>query len=358
MTSNVAPFPARPTRPAARRRVHLLAVLLVTVAFVVGGAAVLAAVGSLTWDVTAFAAPADPPAAPVDTGSVTPVDTGGGAGAPDVAPVLPDESGDEAPAEPDTSEDDTAPPDTDTDATDGSEDHGDGADASEDDATGLDDGDAHETSGDAPETSDDAEDASPEEPALSVTQVQEKLRAYGFLIGAADGTAGQQTTAAVMAFQKVNGLAVDGVVGPATTAALLEGSAEPSLRGGPADRIEVDLDAQLLHLIEGGQRTVTLKVSSGNGEAYRGGAARANTPVGDFVVQRRIHGLRQAELGTLYDPLYFHRGFAIHGSPSVPAYPASHGCVRVTIADAAWLIQRIPDGMPVQLYGGTHVFTP
>ncbi|MEX2503464.1 MAG: L,D-transpeptidase [Egicoccus sp.] len=76
------------------------------------------------------------------------------------------------------------------------------------------------------------------------------------------------------------------------------------------------------------------------------------------MVERRVHGVRKAALGTLYDPLYFYRGFAIHGSGSVPAYPASHGCVRVSMADAAWLIERIPDGMPVQLYGGTHVFTP
>ena len=31
----------------------------------------------------------------------------------------------------------------------------------------------------------------------------------------------------------------------------------------------------------------------------------------------------------LWYPMYFLRGFAIHGYPSVPAYPASHGCVRI-----------------------------
>ena len=31
----------------------------------------------------------------------------------------------------------------------------------------------------------------------------------------------------------------------------------------------------------------------------------------------------------LWYPLYFKGGFAIHGYPSVPAYPASHGCVRI-----------------------------
>ena len=197
-------------------------------------------------------------------------------------------------------------------------------------------------------------------PTMSTAQVQEHLRTYGFLVGPADGELGQQTVAAIMAFQRVNGLAVDGVVGPMTVAALEAGSAEPVLVGGPADRIEVDLDRQLLHLVEGGARVVTLQVSSGNGEAYTNasGTALARTPVGQFVVERRIHGERVAALGVLYDPLYFHGGFAIHGSPSVPPWPASHGCVRVTRGDAAWLIQRVPDGMPVHVYGGTHVFTP
>jgi N-acetylmuramoyl-L-alanine amidase len=31
----------------------------------------------------------------------------------------------------------------------------------------------------------------------------------------------------------------------------------------------------------------------------------------------------------LWYPMYFKGGFAIHGYPSVPAYPASHGCVRI-----------------------------
>ncbi|MEX2503463.1 MAG: peptidoglycan-binding domain-containing protein [Egicoccus sp.] len=107
-----------------------------------------------------------------------------------------------------------------------------------------------------------------DEPTLTIGEVQERLRGYGFLIGAADGTAGQQTTAAIMAFQRVNGLSVDGVVGPATTAALLAGTVDPVLNGGPDDRIEIDLDRQLLHLVEAGARTATLQVSSGSGQVH------------------------------------------------------------------------------------------
>jgi peptidoglycan hydrolase-like protein with peptidoglycan-binding domain len=201
----------------------------------------------------------------------------------------------------------------------------------------------------------------PEPPELTTVGVQQRLRRLGYLIGPANGDAGQQTKAAVMAFQRVQGLEVDGVVGPVTAEALRDDPIEPTLAGGPDDRIEVDLDRQLVHVIEDGDRRATLHASSGSGIEYvasSGNETTARTPVGEFVVERRIPGVREANLGVLHDPVYFHRGFAIHGSPSVPVQPASLGCVRITIADGAWLIDHVSDGMPVHLYGGEHVYTP
>jgi hypothetical protein len=214
-----------------------------------------------------------------------------------------------------------------------------------------------------PEPGSASEPDEPEAPApapVDLVAVQQRLKELGYLLGAADGVEGQQTVAAIMAFQRVNGLAVDGVVGPQTLAAL-EAPVAPELRGGPATRIEVDLTRQLAHVVRDGTRVVTLQISSGNGEPYpsaSGGTAYARTPVGEFRIERRIVGVRESRLGTMYDPLYFHGGYAIHGSNSVPPYPASHGCIRVTRADGRWLISNVADGTPVHLHGGTHVFTP
>lgn len=35
--------------------------------------------------------------------------------------------------------------------------------------------------------------------------------------------------------------------------------------------------------------------------------------------------------------MYFHKGYALHGSDDMPGFRASHGCVRLFIRDAKWL---------------------
>jgi peptidoglycan hydrolase-like protein with peptidoglycan-binding domain len=202
--------------------------------------------------------------------------------------------------------------------------------------------------------------AAPAAPSYDVVAMQKQLSELGYYLGAADGKRGPALRSAVMAFQKVQGLGADGTIGPATLAAL-KAPKKPSLRASsPANRVEVDLTKQVLYVVKGGAISRILPVSSGNGASYtqkNGSKARSLTPTGWYKIQRRIVGERKADLGTLYDPQYFYRGWAIHGSNSVPAYPASHGCVRVTRADAKWLLGAIGNGMSVYLYGGTHTFT-
>ena len=191
-----------------------------------------------------------------------------------------------------------------------------------------------------------------------VVAVQRQLADLGYYLGPADGRRGGALRSAVMAFQKVQGLGVDGTVGASTLQALAAPK-KPVLKGGPSNRIEVDLTKQVLYVVKGGAVLRILPVSSGNGATYEqkdGSKARALTPTGHYRIQRRIVGVREADLGTLYDPQYFYRGWAIHGSNSVPAREASHGCVRVTRADAKWLLKHMTIGMPVHLYGGRYTF--
>jgi L,D-transpeptidase ErfK/SrfK len=46
--------------------------------------------------------------------------------------------------------------------------------------------------------------------------------------------------------------------------------------------------------------------------------------------------------------MFFHGGYALHGSYEVPGYNASHGCVRILVPDAEWLNEDFTDiGTPV-----------
>ncbi|MCW2707784.1 MAG: heavy metal translocating P-type ATPase [Frankiales bacterium] len=200
---------------------------------------------------------------------------------------------------------------------------------------------------------------SPARPSYDVKSIQRQLAGL-FYLGPIDGEAGAGFASAVAAFQKVNGLYGDGVVGKKTLAALKSPAALPKLKGsGSGVRVEVDLTRQVLYLVKDNRISEVLAVSSGSGAHYftkSGHRATALTPVGHYVIQRRIVGVRVADLGTLYDPEYFYKGWAIHGSGSVPGYPASHGCIRVSRANGTWLLGQIGVGTHVYVYGGTHVF--
>jgi lipoprotein-anchoring transpeptidase ErfK/SrfK len=187
-----------------------------------------------------------------------------------------------------------------------------------------------------------------------VAALQARLVELGYWLGTPDGTYGQLTRQAVMAFQKAQGLGRDGVAGPATLAAL-PSATRPAPREPGGSHLEIDLDRQLLLVVQDGQTLWALNTSTGNGEAYAapgGGAAVATTPRGSFTIQREIDGLREAPLGTLYRPKYFHGGIAIHGSGSIPAQPASHGCARLTNAamDLLWSSGVAALGAPVLVY--------
>jgi lipoprotein-anchoring transpeptidase ErfK/SrfK len=54
--------------------------------------------------------------------------------------------------------------------------------------------------------------------------------------------------------------------------------------------------------------------------------------------------------GPRYKPCYLRGLLAIHGYPSVPAWPASHGCVRVTLWDMDELYPLISVGLKVYVF--------
>ena len=74
------------------------------------------------------------------------------------------------------------------------------------------------------------------------------------------------------------------------------------------------------------------------------------TPPGHYHVYAKIPVWHQSALGWLYKPCYVVRGIAIHGEDSVPVYPGSHGCIRVTPAEMNVLYPELPLGLRVDVY--------
>ena len=191
----------------------------------------------------------------------------------------------------------------------------------------------------------------------AVAQVQRRLQELSYFLPTVDGTFGSGTQQAVWALQKAAGLDRDGVVGPATRAALVAG-VRPQPRSTAGRALEVDLDEQLVLAVQDGQVVATINASSGSGARYQalGRDHTAYTPTGDFTVVREINGMHDStlELGQMYRPKYFRGGWAIHGSPSVPPWPASHGCVRVSNDAISWIWDQFgaPLGTPILVYGG------
>jgi uncharacterized protein (TIGR02594 family) len=60
-----------------------------------------------------------------------------------------------------------------------------------------------------------------------VLDLQDQLERLGYVLGKVDGHFGDRTEEAVVAFQRVNGLTVDGIAGPATWAALAKAEPRP-----------------------------------------------------------------------------------------------------------------------------------
>jgi peptidoglycan hydrolase-like protein with peptidoglycan-binding domain len=175
-----------------------------------------------------------------------------------------------------------------------------------------------------------------------VRSLQRRLHGLGYDVGAMDGNFGPQTFHGVVAFQKVNNLGRDGIVGH-NTWAMVDRPLIPKPRYHHAGlAVEVRLDKQVLFLTRAGKVVRIFDASTGT--------ASTPTPQGNFTDIRQIDGWRQSHLGLLWRPHYFYAGYAIHGSRSVPNYPASHGCVRVTIEamNRLWTVMRT--GMPVHNY--------
>jgi len=171
----------------------------------------------------------------------------------------------------------------------------------------------------------------------SVRILERRLAQLHYLLRGVDSFYSYDTVDAVVAFEKVNGLARTGRVTPSVWRRLqIARIPRPRYRFG--HHIEVDKTRQVLFEVGHGVVVRVVHVSTG---------ATGNTPVGRWRIYSKVPGTLPTGM---FDSNFFLRGFAIHGYPSVPTYPASHGCVRTPLWAAPILFASSYYGETIYIY--------
>jgi peptidoglycan hydrolase-like protein with peptidoglycan-binding domain len=197
-----------------------------------------------------------------------------------------------------------------------------------------------------------------------VQAYQQRLADLHFDPGTVDGNYGEDTTYAVETLQKILGTDPNGTIGePERVALMTFRYPDPLQADGEANRTEIDVTKQVLTLYEHHQVRLITTTSTGSGVDYCYSTPRddptqhiceqANTPSGRFTFKEYRDGWDKSPLGQLYNPFYFNGGIAVHGYPTVPTSPASHGCARIPMHIADYFHTLVHVGDPVYVFGGT-----
>lgn len=158
-----------------------------------------------------------------------------------------------------------------------------------------------------------------------VRHMQARLAELSYLPKSeATGYFDERTWHAVVAFQGWQGIPPDGVAGGSTRRAMRHADLPlPSSRQGG---MEIHLRAQVLLIVRKGRTWRAVHVSTGSG---------GRTPPGHFsIYSQQVMSWSKPFKTWLPLAQYFNGGIALHQYPSVPAFPASHGCVRMPADDA------------------------
>jgi peptidoglycan hydrolase-like protein with peptidoglycan-binding domain len=183
---------------------------------------------------------------------------------------------------------------------------------------------------------------------------QKRLKKLHFDPGGIDGVYGEDTDYAVTAVQKLLNLPRDGRITPAVKAGLERFKFTPAMPEAEGNRVEINLDTQVLTVYKRWQPILITTTSTGSGNHFCGGVdgcQYAITPTGHYHFYSLHKGWDKGKLGRMWNPYYFNGGIAVHGLASVPSYPASHGCARIPMDIASYFPLLVEKGESVYVVG-------
>jgi N-acetylmuramoyl-L-alanine amidase len=169
-----------------------------------------------------------------------------------------------------------------------------------------------------------------------------RLAALGIHVPAVGATFSRADADAVIAFQKEYRLPRTYVVDYDDWHKFDVAAAVKPRYSGKGTHLEVDKTRQVLMVVRDGHVLGLITVSTGKS---------GNTPVGAFRIQHKsLWATPLYGPGLLFRSMGFWGNFAIHGYPSVPPYPASHGCVREPLWAADWVYRLSFVGERLYIY--------
>ena len=176
----------------------------------------------------------------------------------------------------------------------------------------------------------------------SVRGVQLRLWSLGYLDrSSVTGALDYETSQALLAFQAWEGLDRTGTVTGQTQVGLQRAGRPVPTTHRPGRHIEIHRDLGVLLMLDGNDVVRAVHTSTGS---------FGRTPTGFFHVYRKeIYSWSVPFHVWMPYASYFIGGIAMHEYPDVPAYPASHGCVRLPDGDAKLVYGFVDVGTPVNV---------
>ncbi len=182
-------------------------------------------------------------------------------------------------------------------------------------------------------------------PLPTFADVQRRLVQLKYLpSGAVTGKADYRTSQALMAFQAWNGLSRDGVAGVATRKKLMTASVPtPRSTGASGHSVQVFRSLGVALCVDNGSVVRAVHCSTG-----RPGMATTAGAWSVYLKSTRFWSVTYSSWMPYAS--FFHNGEGLHGYEDVPAYPASHGCVRLPMPEAPWVYDFAYMGATVYVY--------
>lgn len=201
-----------------------------------------------------------------------------------------------------------------------------------------------------------------------VSEAQTILTKFAIPVGPIDGLWGPKTAQGMCTFRQIAGLPVTrGAITATDLGRLREfnaaygalGSIPAPAHNGHTTYLLAIETCQTMLYAHGGAYVRAMRISTGkpgygtpNGGYYLGTTRpgwSCSTLYPESCYYRSAgmnarywtKGVLYSKYGNMYNKRTITGAYMLHGSSSVPTYPASHGCLRVTVADSDWLYSTV-----------------